>query len=286
MSPSYRMIATRHGAVSVADSGGDGFALLMLHGSANCKEVFLPQLESPLAERYRIIAVDLLGHGHSANAEYPGKAYTLAGFAESIGDVVAALGVRRMAVFAWSLGGHVAIEMLARMPIIAGLMLTGTPPIASGPLGMLRGFQAHWDLLLASKEHFTERDIMRFHELCFGDNGGSDMIEAIARSDGRVRAIAVSGMMRGDGADQKRTIEEATVPIAMVNGEHEPIARLGYIAGLDYQTLWDDHCHVIAGAGHAPFRDRPEVFNALLNRFVSDVEAYKQPVPMVLPRSA
>lgn len=286
MSPNYRTIATRHGAVSVADTGGNGFPLLMLHGSANCKDVFRPQLEGPLAERHRLIAIDLLGHGQSANAEYPGTAYTLGGFAESAADVIAALGVKRLAVFGWSLGGHIAIEMLARQPIIAGLMLTGTPPVAPGPLGLLRGFQTNWDLLLASKEHFTERDVVRFHYLCFGDHGSAEMLEAIARSDGRVRAIAVSGMMRGDGADQKRTVETAKVPIAMVNGEHEPIARLGYIDGLDYQTLWDGRCHVIAGAAHAPFIERPEVFNALLNRFIANVEAYQQPVPMALPQSA
>lgn len=286
MSPIHRMIATRHGAVSVADTGGSGFPLLMLHGSANCKEVFQSQLESPLAERYRLIALDLLGHGQSANAEYPGTAYTLTGFAESAADVVAALGVKRMAVFGWSLGGHIAIEMLSSQSIIAGLMLTGTPPIAPGPLGLLRGFQAHWDMLLASKEKFTERDVARFHHLCFGDHGSSEMLEAIARADGRVRTIAVNGMMRGEGADQKRTVETAKVPIAMVNGEHEPIARLGYIDGLDYQTLWDERCHVIAGAAHAPFIERPEVFNALLNRFIADVESYRQPVPMALPQSA
>lgn len=279
-----RTLRTRHAEISIADSGGSGFPLLLIHGSGSAKEAFAPQFES--LERFRLIALDLPGHGQSGNAGDPATAYNVHGFAETIAELIASLRIDRMAVYGWSLGGHIAIELLSFHPAVAGLMLTGTPPVAAGSLGMLRAFHTKWDLLLASKEHFSERDALRFFALCFNGHGDPGLLEAIRRSDGRVRSTAVKSMMRGDGADQKRTVEQARVPIAMVNGEHEPFARLGYVAGLDYANLWEGRCHVIEGSGHAPFRDRPEVFNALLSRFVDDVAAHQVAEPATLARSA
>jgi pimeloyl-ACP methyl ester carboxylesterase len=81
-------------------------------------------------------------------------------------------------------------------------------------------------------------------------------------------------MMRGECADQKRAVEAAALPIAMVNGAHDPIVRLGYLSSLHYRWLWDDRCYVIAGAGHAPFWTASEPFNELLGRFLHDVEMH------------
>ena len=165
--------------------------------------------------------------------------------------------------------------MSERPELVAGLMLTGAPPVGRGPLGMLRGFHASWDMLLASKERFTPRDVEHYAKLCFGNGVTPELLEAIRRADGRARPVLSRSMMRGECADQKRTVEEAQVPVAMVNGEHDPFVRLGYISGLNYATLWDRHCHVLPGVGHAVFREAPERFNALLMRFAADAEAHR-----------
>lgn len=270
--PTARTIRTEAGNVRLLDSGGSGLPLVMVHGAGASKEVFIRQLESPLGERHRIIAMDLPGHGDSDDARDPAANYSLRGLARTIGEVVAELGIARAAFYGWSLGGHIAIELLATNPAVAGLMLTGAPPVGPGPLAMLRGFHTHWDLLLASKEHFSARDAVRFHHLCFGDGGSPTFLKAIERADGRARPIVFRSMMRGECADQKRAVEQARVNVAMVNGAQDPIVRLGYLSALNYRMLWDDRCYVIAGAGHAPFWTAAGAFNELLGRFLPDVE--------------
>lgn len=266
-------IETRHAPVSTMDSGGDGYPVLLLHGSGSSKDVFARQFVSSLTAKYRLIAIDLPGHGHAGDAGKASAAYTIQGFAECLSDVIAALQLERLIVMGWSLGGHIGIELLSRHPAVAGLTIVGAPPISPGPLGMLRGFQTNWDLLLASKERFSEQDILRFHELCFGGNGTLEQLADIRRADGRVRPIFVRSMMAGQGCDQRRTVEQSQVPIAVVNGENEPFTRLSYVHALHYSTLWTHRCHVIPDAGHALFWDHPEHFNALLARFVEDASA-------------
>jgi pimeloyl-ACP methyl ester carboxylesterase len=282
-----RTIRTPHAEIRATETDGQGFPVVLLHGSGAERHVFEPQLQGPLGERHRLIALDLPGHGESTDAVDPPSGYTLPGYAQTVGEALKALGVSRAVIFGWSLGGHIGIELMSERPeLVAGLMLTGAPPVARGPLGMLRGFHASWDMLLASKETFSERDVERYARLCYGEAATPALKAAIRRSDGRARVFLSRSMMRGDGADQKRAVETAGVPIAIVCGQHDPLVRTSYLAGLSYGTLWDGHVHMLAGAGHAAFRDDPERFNALLLRFAADCEAYTVPLEMPAARRA
>jgi len=78
-------------------------------------------------------------------------------------------------------------------------------------------------------------------------------------------------MMTGAGVDQRWLVENAPTPVAVVNGAQEPFARLDYLASLGYRNLWNERCHVIEGAGHAPFLERPEAFNPLFSSFLDDM---------------
>jgi pimeloyl-ACP methyl ester carboxylesterase len=278
---SNRTILTSHAQIRLTDSGGAGLPLLLLHGGGTSRAVFDLQMQSQLAERHRLIAIDLPGHGESSDARDPAFGYTMPGFAAVVTEVLADLGIDRLAVFGWSLGGHMAIELMSRLPGIAGTMLMGAPPVSPGPLGMLRGFHTNWDMLLASKEKFTPRDMARYTELCFGSNLPARAMEDVARADGRCRVHVAKSMMRGDGADQRQTVEHAVAPVAMVNGEQDPFVRVGYLSTLNYANLWDGRVHLMPGAGHAAFRDQPERFNALLMRFAADAEAWREPAVAV-----
>lgn len=269
MSAQTRTFKTPFANIACMDSGGAGIPLLMLHGSGASKSVFQRQFSCPYFAEYRLIAPDFPGHGESSNAFDP-AAYSFGGYASAVSHLIDALGLERFAVFGWSLGGHVAMELLARQSGILGLVLCGAPPLGRGPLAMLRGFQPRWDMLLASKEHFSRSDCERFARLCFGDAPDPDFLNAVLRSDGRSRSHACRAMLRGEGIDQRRAVETASVPIALVNGAGEPFVRLSYLESLDIPNLWEGRCHTIQAAGHAPFWQQPEAFNDLLLRFMID----------------
>ena len=267
---SHRTIRTEQADLRLSQSSGSGIPIVLIHGSGSSRAVFARQFDSPLAAAYRLIAFDLPGHGESSDARDPANDYTIAGLAQSAAQLLDIMGIDRAVVFGWSLGGHVAIELASFHQAVAGLMLTGAPPVSKGPFGMLRGFHAHWDMLLASKKIYSERDAERFETLCFGNTADPSFRQVILRTDGRLRSAVTRGMFTGKGADQKQVVEQAAFPVAIVNGENDPLVRLGYFETLAYSSLWE-HCHVISGAAHAPFWERPDLFNPLLARFVETV---------------
>jgi pimeloyl-ACP methyl ester carboxylesterase len=265
------MVRAKDMDISVRQSDGKGMPLLLLHGSGLSKDVFQRQFDSVLGETYRVTAIDLPGHGRSDNASNPEDIYTVTGLAETVSAVISTLDLVRPVVFGWSLGGHVAIELAARRSDLAGLVLTGTPPIGRGPLAGLRGFHTSWDMLLVSREVFTRRHAERYMRLCFGDHGSPEILADIERSDGKLRTNFLRSLLRGDGVDQLREVETNPVPLAMINGKHDPIVRRSHIEHLDYAHLWRSACQYIEGAGHAPFLEQPVEFNRRLHAFLKDI---------------
>lgn len=274
MIPSEQVLRTAAGGIAVTEVHGGGMPVLFLHGSGASQNAFRHQLRTAAETGSRAIAFDLPGHGLSDDAADPDAVYTLPGLAGLAAEVLDRLGESRALVVGWSLGGHVAVELLAARPdLVAGLLLCGAPPVPRGLIGALRGFHAGWDMLLASKPHFTPRDAARFAKLCYNDTADPAFLLDIARADGRLRARVSRDMMAGRSIDQRRTVEASPAPVAFANGEHDPFIRLSYLEGMAMPALWSNR--VIADAGHAPFWERPAAFDGILADFRAFVSAHE-----------
>lgn len=77
MAMQTRTLPTSYCDITITESDGDGSVVLFIHGNSSCKEIFRNQLESKLGTAYRMIAMDLSGHGKSGNASDPSRTYTV-----------------------------------------------------------------------------------------------------------------------------------------------------------------------------------------------------------------
>jgi magnesium chelatase accessory protein len=87
---------------------GEGPALLLLHGTGASTHSFR-DLAPQLAARFRVMAVDLPGHGFSDTPDAPGR--TLPGMAGLIGNLLAALAVAPAFVAGHSAGAAILLRM-------------------------------------------------------------------------------------------------------------------------------------------------------------------------------
>lgn len=264
------MIATTHGRVAVEDSGGNGRPLLLIHGNSSCRRVFARQWESRLRDLCRLITLDLPGHGESDDAGEPARSYTRAGLADAVIETIVSLGLDRVVVLGWSLGGHIAIEMLTRAAVIEGLIVTGAPPVRRG--GMAEGFLPSSHLASAGRRSLSPIEMDGFARAIFGEPVEPFLLHAIARADGRCRERLFQDARAGQSTDQRLTVESSLVPIAVINGAADPLINLDYIDSVDFRNLWSGRRHRLRG-GHAPFWHTPDEFNALVARFLDDLRA-------------
>ncbi|KAF1809985.1 alpha/beta-hydrolase [Eremomyces bilateralis CBS 781.70] len=247
--------------------------LLLLHGNSSHSRIFAPllsTLHSPLP--CSLLLLDLPGHGASTNSPDP-TTYTMPGYACDVLDVLNHPGihVQNLIIFGWSLGGHIAIELIPLLgPRLKGLMLVGTPP-ALGAEQTVRAFtRGNPHMAAAGKAELTEEEIQAYgHETC-GPPRREWLVDAVRRTDGRARATMFDAFNAGRGIDQRKAVAEWTGLTAVVNGGEEPFVDLGYLDGCAWGNLWGGKCHRMERLGHAPFWEDPERFVPYLVGFVED----------------
>jgi non-heme chloroperoxidase len=114
-----------------------GPAVVLIHGWLFSREAFQRQVHGELAERCRVIAYDLRGHGESDKPESLAAYADGSLWADDLDCVLRAVGMKRPVVAGWSLGGRVAVhyvfsrgaESVAGLNVIAARVLQ--PPSAA-----------------------------------------------------------------------------------------------------------------------------------------------------------
>src|SRR3954470_13058454 len=91
---------------------GQGPPVVLVHGMVNSSKHW-ELVARRLADRYTVIAPDLIGHGDSAT---PRGDYSLGAHATAIRDVLSAIGVEKATIVGHSLGGGVAMQFFYQFP--------------------------------------------------------------------------------------------------------------------------------------------------------------------------
>ena len=92
---------------------GSGSPLVLLHGGALTIGLSFGAMIPALAETHRVIAVEMQGHGHTADID---REMTPATFADDIVTLLGQLGIEQADLFGYSLGGCVSLEIATRHP--------------------------------------------------------------------------------------------------------------------------------------------------------------------------
>ncbi len=266
-------VETSGAKLAVVESGGDGPAVLMIHGNSSCKEVFRNQMQGAIGAKYRCIAFDLPGHGASSDAYDPENVYTIPGYAALAVELMEKLGAERYAVLGWSLGGHVGIDMLPKTDRIAGLMISGTPPVGKEDGALAKGFLPSEHMGLAGQLDFTDAEADAYARATAGVNAPYEdfLGAAVRRTDGRARERMIGAFGAGFGESQTEIVATNPTPLAIVNGADEPFANNEFTKAAPYANLWEGQVHLLPGLGHAPFWEAPKTFDPILERFLADV---------------
>jgi pimeloyl-ACP methyl ester carboxylesterase len=263
--------------------GGRGPALLLLHGIANSSETW-ERVAAPLAERFTVIAPDLLGHGQSAT---PRGDYSLGAHASGARDLLTALGIERVTVVGHSLGGGIAMQFAYQFPercerlvlvssgglgrevhlLLRAAALPGAdyvlPALTSaGLLGVGRGVGGLLRLLRVSPGEDLEVLARGFASL---DNAGSR--QAFLHT---VRSVIEPGGQRVSAQD--RLTLAALLPTLIVWGERDSIIPVGHGAAA-HAAMPGSRFEVFPDAGHMPHDANPERFAALLTEFCEQTDA-------------
>jgi len=250
-------------------AGGDRPAVIFVHGNSSSARTWLPVLGGRFAEEFRCLALDLPGHGHSAQAtdqasySLPGYAAVLAGFAKALGAADAVL-------VGWSLGGHIVLEAAPAMPEAAGLVIFGAPPLGSAAQ-FAEAFLPNPATNVGFTASVTEAEATAYAAIFTAPGSAvpaSTFVPDILATDGAARAGLLASIGEGRFADEVAITARLRQPLAILHGAGEQVVSLDYLRGLTIPALWRGQVQLIPGAGHAANLSHPEVVNGPLLKFL------------------
>jgi pimeloyl-ACP methyl ester carboxylesterase len=240
------------------DGPPDGPPIVFVHGTRLSRSMWRAQMHA-LRDTYRVIAVDLPGHGRLADVPF-----TLAGASDQVARVIDAAAGGRAVVVGLSLGGYVAMDLAARRPEqVRGLVLSGATTEPVGPLAApylgLAWIMERFDgpvLEAVNRWFFRTRFPAEIADPIiaggFWSAGGARALRAIVGQRFAPRLAAYPG------------------PSLILNGQLDPLFRLTVRR---FARVAHDQRRVrLGGATHLANLDRPGAFNLAIRRFVEGLQ--------------
>ena len=257
------------------DECGAGQPILFVHGWCMSSAIWGLQ-RSALATQYRVVTLDLRGHGQSGLPEAAMAGFS--GYADDVVRVVEQLDLQGMVAVGWSLGAQALLKAWPRLKDrLDGLVLVGaTPRFSAAP---------HFPCGLPPKEaegmrlkvrRSLERALDGFHRNLFVEHELDDPVVAqqVAEQLEQVvmpqPAAALAGL---EALMEEELMEEAaqvSCPTLLLHGDQDRVCLPEASAWLS-QAIRNSQRTLYAGCGHALFLSRARQFNHDLLKFVGDL---------------
>jgi non-heme chloroperoxidase len=263
------LMETHDGAHLYLEQAGAGPALLLVHGWTMSGRFWSRQIE-PLARQFKVVTVDLRGHGNSSKILH---GHTLPQYAQDLRLVVDALQLQNVTMVGWSMAGPVLIEYWSRYrgEGVTALCLVEMTPFPFAPEKWnthrlanyhLRGMKETVRNLEADRIAFGQQFI---HSMFLaGKAPENDMQwmlpEHLATPTPIATAIYSDYLMR----DYSQALNQIMVPVLVTNG-NSPHLCFGMDTGRYVaESVPRGRLKIFNNSGHMPFYEESERFNAVI----------------------
>jgi pimeloyl-ACP methyl ester carboxylesterase len=271
---------TIHGYRRAFRIAGSGPALLLIHGVGDKSASWEP-VHAKLAQRFTVIAPDLLGHGESAK---PRADYSLPAFANGMRDLLAVLGIDRVTVVGHSFGGGVAMQFAYQYPhLVERLVL-----VSAGGVEQDVSFALRFAAMPMGAESLAMvrlpgalpvmRVFGRAVQALFGSTKfGRDAVDTVRLLEGFRDPRALSAFARTlrsvvDGRGQYVTMLDRSylvqsIPVQIIWGEDDVVIPVSH-ARTAHAAMAGSRLEIFEKSGHVPHHDHPDRFVEVVERFM------------------
>ena len=249
------------------DIRGNGPDLVLLHGWAMHGGVFAGLLPA-LVQRHTVHVIDLPGHGQSDASEH---VTTLQQMTDCIQPYIPGNAV----VLGWSLGGQIALQLAARMPLHALILVSATPKFVASdnwPQGMAPEVFAQFFARLHENLQGTVQDFLALQVR--GDLHAAATLKALRERllqyPPQAQMLESSLAMLRD-TDLRNVLPLVKMPVLLIAGEHD---RITHPRATQFMANAVSHAKYveIKKAGHASFISHRDEFLHAAGEFLDGLD--------------
>ena len=255
---------------------GNGTPLVLLHGFTGSAASW-SHVSRDLARLYRVIAIDIIGHGASAAPEDP-SLYAFDQALRDLAEITAQLGIARAAWLGYSMGGRLALGMAITHPDrVSSLILESATAGIQDQHERLQRAETDQELAKRIEDIGVEAFVDEWERLPIWDSQRTlpDEVLGMQREIRlRNRAIGLANSLCGMGQGAQPSywdrLGEIAVPVLLIAGGLD--RKFVGIAGQMGVRIADATLSVVPGVGHAVHLERPEEFLGDVREFLARCE--------------
>ena len=221
---------------------GSGPAVVLLHGFTESLDIWNDFAEG-LAVSYRVVAIDLPGHGLS---ECVSQVHTMEIMAECVKLVTDTLGIKQCVLIGHSMGGYVSLALIAIYPgMVKGLGLFHSHAFADSAEVIKNRMRTN---NLIKKNHYNF--LSGFIPSLFTSENEKKFVKEInilvqGSKRMKVEAVVAANSGMAERCDRTHILKNATCPVLFITGKQD--SRLSFDKALEQIGLPSDSSALILG---------------------------------------
>jgi len=242
---------------------GTGAPLLLVHGLADDATIWDSVIPA-LSARFRVIALDQIGFGHS---DKPLLNYRVSTFVDFLDGFLTELKIEHVSLIGNSLGGWVAAAFALVHPgRIERLVLSDAAGYAA--LAKTMDPRAVSALRLASREDIRYLGPLTFHDKRFYQDVDLAFKQRVTAGDGYTVGRLLDSMIRGDDTLDNR-LNVINRPTLILWGRDDKLIPLTFGERF-HQEITNSRLQIIDNCGHMPQVECPDQFVTAVLQFFND----------------
>src|SRR5947199_4111022 len=261
--PKTDKFVTVYGAKIHYVEAGSGAPLILIHGLADNVAVWDSVIPS-LAAKFRVIAFDQIGFGHS---DKPLLSYRVSTFVDFLDGFMTELKIERASLVGNSLGGWAAAAFALTHPErVERLVLSDAAGYAA--LAKTMDSRALRALRVASRDDIRYLGPLAFHDKRFYQDVDAAFKERVTAGDSYTVAQVLDSMIRGDDALDNK-LQTLKQPTLVLWGREDKLIPLSFGEQF-HREIVNSRLRIIDNCGHIPQLECPDQFVTAVLQFFND----------------
>ncbi|MES2386928.1 MAG: alpha/beta hydrolase [Bacteroidota bacterium] len=249
---------------------GEGLVVVLVHGFCETKAIW-SDFAAKLAEKYRVISIELPGFGENEPLTTP---VTIGDLSEPIYRLLQSLGIEQSVMIGHSMGGYVTLAFAEKFPMrLCGLGLFHSTAYAD----TMEKKHARSKTIEFIERYGVVEFVEEFVTPLFFEGRKKDLKDEIKFATDMGKATPKSTVIEAikamrDRKDRSKVLEKASYPVLFISGRNDSAISFT-TASPQFMLAADTTIHVMNSTGHMGMLEYPADTLRMVRQFLEHVEA-------------
>jgi prepilin-type processing-associated H-X9-DG protein len=256
--------------IAYADTGKNDTTLLFVHGWCINKTYWASQV-TYFGKKYRVVAIDLPGFGQSGKNR---SQWNTQAFSRDVDSVIKQLNLKKVILVGHSMSGDIVLQTAVDNPkqVIGLVVVDIFKNVGKSQIQTAQAKKEYAAAIDSLKHHFKQIAFEYFNQSLFYTTTTAAAKKRVLNDVAHVdTTIAAACMEQYDNYDEIAKLRQAKTKLYLINSDVNPTDTTHLAANkIPFKLLY------VHATGHFPMIEKPQEFNALLDKAIADIKTLKK----------